>query len=414
MSRTVIVGGSHAAVAAAGALRQYDQAMEIVIVSEEDELPYQRPPLSKEFMSGTMSLDRLRLRPREWYAERDIGLRLGSAVAAIDRREKTVRLADGRTLAYDALLVATGGRARRLPAEMGGDLPNVRVMRTLPDAHWLMAEMTAGRRLVVVGGGYIGLEAAAEAAKKGLSVTVIEAADRILKRVACVETADAFRALHKAHGVEILEDTQVESLVEENGRAVAVRLAGGRELPLDLAVVGIGIEPNTEIAEAAGLEVADGIVVDRHCRTSDPEIFAAGDCTVLPFQGMPTRLESVQNAQDQATIAAANIAGMSAVYSPHPWFWSDQYDVKLQIAGFSRGYDAVLARPGKREGSVSHFYFRQGRLIAVDCLNDAATYVMARKLLEADAVITRAEIEDEGFDLRERVKALSAQRSAAE
>ncbi|WP_159585654.1 NAD(P)/FAD-dependent oxidoreductase [Chelativorans xinjiangense] len=414
MARTVIIGGSHAAIAAASALRQYAAGMEIVIVSEEDELPYQRPPLSKEYMSGAMSIERLRLRPREWYDERRIGVRLGAAATAIDRRKKAVRLADGDTLAYDALLLATGAGARRLPAEMGGDLSNVRVMRTLSDARWLMAEMTAGMKAVVIGGGYIGLEAAAEAAKKGLEVTVIEAADRILKRVACKETAAAFRALHKAHGVEILENVHVERILERDGLAGAVRLKDGRELALDLAIIGIGIDPNAQLAQAAGLDVTDGIVVDDHCRTSDPAIFAAGDCTVLPFQGMPTRLESVQNAQDQAAIAAANIAGIPTVYKPHPWFWSDQYDVKLQIAGFNRGYDAVLARPGKREGSVSFFYFRQGWLIAVDCLNDAATYVMARKLLEADAVITRAEIADEAFDLRERVKALSIERSAAE
>lgn len=414
MSRTVIIGGSHAAIAAAGSLRQYAPEMEIVIVSEEDELPYQRPPLSKEYMSGSMSLDRLRLRPREWYDERRIDLHLGSTATAIDRGKKTVRLAGGDTLSYDALLLATGARARRLPADMGGNLPNVRVMRNLGDARWLMAKMTASRRAVVIGGGYIGLEAAAEAAKKGLKVTVIEAADRILKRVACTETAEVFRALHKAHDVDIVESMQIERVLEKDGSARGVRLTDGSELALDLAIVGIGIDPNAKLAEAAELEVKDGIVVDDHCRTSDPAIFAAGDCTVLPFQGMPTRLESVQNAQDQATVAAANIAGMPTAYKPHPWFWSDQYDMKLQIAGFSRGYDAVFVRPGKREGSVSHLYFRQERLIAVDCLNDAATYVMARKLLEADALITHAQISDEAFDLRERVRALSVERSAAE
>lgn len=414
MSRTVIIGGSHAAVAAGGALRQHAPEMEIVIVSEENGLPYQRPPLSKAYMSGAMSLERLWLRPREWYDERGIELRLGGAATAIDRQEKTVRLATGDVLSYDALLLATGASARRLPVGMGGDLPNVRVMRTLTDAEWLMAEMTAGRKVVVIGGGYIGLEAAAEAAKKELDVTVIEAADRILKRVACPETADAFRALHRAHGVEILENTQIERILETDGVACGVQLADGRELPLDLAVVGIGIDPNTELAKAAGLDVAHGIVVDDHCRTSDPAIFAAGDCAVLPFQGIATRLESVQNAHDQAAIAAANIAGIPTAYRPHPWFWSDQYDMKLQIAGYNRGYDAVLARPGKREGSVSHFYFRQGRMIAVDCLNDAATYAMARKLLEADVAITHAELADEAFDLRERAKALSAERSAAE
>jgi 3-phenylpropionate/trans-cinnamate dioxygenase ferredoxin reductase subunit len=408
MTRTVIIGGSHAAVAAAAALRQHSAEMEIVIVSEEDELPYQHPPLSKEYMSGAMSLDRLRLRPREWYDENHIGLRLGAAATAIDRHHRQIALSDGETLGYDALLLTTGGSARRLPEEIGGSLPNVRVMRTLDDANGLMSEFQPGRKLIVIGGGYIGLEAAAEAAKKGLDVTVIEAADRILKRVACKETADAFRALHESHGVTILEDTQMERIVETGGSAVAVRLADGTELPLDLAVVGIGIAANAGLAEKSGLAVAGGIIVDDRCRTDDPSIYAAGDCTVLPFDGQPTRLESVQNAHDQAAVAAANICGADKVYAPHPWFWSDQYDMKLQIAGFNRGYDAVVVRPGKREGSVSHFYFRDDRLIAVDCMNDAATYAMTRKLLEAGAEVTAEQIGDPEFDLRACVKALAA------
>jgi len=406
MSHTVIIGGSHAGVAAAAALRQHDAEMEITLVCGEDELPYQRPPLSKAYMSGEMSLDRLRLRPADWYTENAITLKLGTAATSVDRADKFVHLSSGDGLSYDALVLTTGAEARRLPAEIGGDLPNVRVMRSLADADGLMAAMKPGQKLVVIGGGYIGLEAAAEAAKKGLEVTVIEAAERILRRVACRETADAFRALHQSHGVTILENTQIERLVESGGVATAVRLADGEELPLDLAIVGIGIAPNVELAEAAGLQVAVGVTVDDHGRTSDPAIYAAGDCTILPFDNMPTRLESVQNAHDQAAAVAANICGTDTVYDPHPWFWSDQYDMKLQIAGLNRGYDAVVVRPGKREGSMSHFYFRQGRFIAVDCLNDAATYAMSRKLLEAGATITPEQIADEAFDLRAAFKAL--------
>lgn len=406
MSHTVIIGGSHAGVAAAAALRNHDAEMEITLVCAENELPYQRPPLSKAYMSGEMSLERLRLRPAEWYADNRIALELGVAVTAIDRGEKFVHLASGDGLSYDALVIATGANARRLPTEIGGDLPNVRVMRTLDDADGLMTVMRPGKKLVVIGGGYIGLEAAAEAAKKGLDVTVVEAAERILKRVACAETADAFRALHQSHRVTIMEDTQIERFVESGGVATAVRLADGRDLPLDLAIVGIGIAPNVGIAEAAGLEVSVGINADDHGRTSDPSIYAAGDCTVLPFENMPTRLESVQNAHDQAAAVAANICGVDTVYTPHPWFWSDQYDMKLQIAGLNRGYDAVVVRPGKREGSVSHFYFRQGQMIAADCMNDAATYAMTRKLLEAGAVIAPEQIADPEFDMRAAVKAL--------
>ena len=406
MSHTVIIGGSHAGVAAAAALRQHDANMEITLVCGENELPYQRPPLSKAYMSGEMSLDRLRLRPASWYEENNIALKLGVAATAIDRVGHHVHLDSGDGLSYDALVLATGAEARRLPAEIGGDLPNVRVMRSLDDANGLMSDMKPGQKLVVIGGGYIGLEAAAEAAKKGLDVIVVEAAERILRRVACRETADAFRALHQSHGVTILENTQIERLVEAGGNAVAVKLANGEELPLDLAIVGIGIAPNVQLAEAAGLETAVGVVVDDHGQTSDPEILAAGDCTVLPFDNMPTRLESVQNAHDQAAVVAANIAGIDTVYAPTPWFWSDQYDMKLQIAGLNRGYDAVVVRPGKREGAVSHFYFRQGRFIAVDCLNDAATYAMSRKLLEGGAMISPEQIADDAFDLRAAMKAL--------
>ncbi|WP_370322297.1 NAD(P)/FAD-dependent oxidoreductase [Oricola sp.] len=406
MPHTVIIGGSHAGVAAAAELRKHDADMEITLVCAENQLPYQRPPLSKAYMSGDMSLDRLRLRPEEWYADNHIDLRLGFAATSIDRAERFVHLSSGDGLTYDALVLATGASARRLPPEIGGDLPNVRVMRTLDDADGLMAVMKTGQKLVVIGGGYIGLEAAAEAAKKGLDVTIVEAAERILMRVACRETANAFRALHQSHGVTVLENMQIERFVESGGVATAVRLANGDDLPLDLAIVGIGVAPNAELAEAAGLEVAVGIMVDDRGKTSDPAIFAAGDCTVLPFDKMPTRLESVQNAHDQAAAVAANICGMDTAYAPHPWFWSDQYDTKLQIAGLNRGYDAVVVRPGKREGSVSHFYFRQGRMIAADCLNDAATYAMTRKLLEADAAITPEAIADENFDLRAAVKAL--------
>jgi 3-phenylpropionate/trans-cinnamate dioxygenase ferredoxin reductase component len=409
MAHTVIIGGSHAAVAAAAALRHHDAEMAITMICEENELPYQRPPLSKAYMSGEMSLDRLHLRPAEWYADNRIDLRLGVAATAIDRASKYVHLDSGDGLSYDALVLATGASARRLPADIGGDLPNVRVMRTLGDANGLMDAMKPGEKLVVIGGGYIGLEAAAEAAKKGLDVTVIEAAERILKRVACEETANAFRALHASHGVKILENAQIERFVEKDGVASTVRLADGEELPLDLAIVGIGISPNSALAEAAGLHVAVGISVDEHGRTSDPAIYAAGDCTILPFQNMPTRLESVQNAHDQAAAVAANIAGVDTVYNPHPWFWSDQYDMKLQIAGLNRGYDTIVARPGKREGSVSHFYFKQGKFIAVDCMNDAATYAMSRKLLEANADISPAQIADEAFDLRAAVKTLAGQ-----
>lgn len=399
--RVVIVGGSHAAVSVADDLRKHGFEGSITLLSEEPTLPYQRPPLSKSYMSGEMSLERLKLRPEQWYDDQKVDAHLSRRVTAIDRQSRDVVTEAGERFGYDALVLATGARARDLPAEIGGALANVHTMRDLADAGVLMTKMTKGQRLVVIGGGYIGLEAAAEAAKKGMQVTVVEAAPRILQRVACRETADAFRALHEGHGVTILESTQIARIDDDGtGRAVAVELEDGTQLPCDLVIVGIGIIPNAELAEAAGLEVAVGISVDGHGRTSDPAIYACGDCTVFPFNHVPTRLESVQNAHDQAGVVAANIMGNDTVYDPHPWFWSDQYDLKLQIAGFNRGYDRVVVRAGRREGSVSHFYFAGNTFLAVDCLNDAATYAMSRKMLADGKPLTPEMVADASFDLR--------------
>src|SRR5262249_35766776 len=256
-------------------------------------------------------------------------------------------------------------------AGLGGELAGVFTIRGLADADALAPCLLAGRRLLVVGGGYIGLEAAAVAASKGLEVTVIELAERILQRVAAPATSDSFRALQRRHGGTIRESARLERLVGEDGRLNGAELADGGRLPADLAIVGIGVEPHDELARAAGLGVANGILVDGSCRTSDPDIFAAGDCACFPWQGLPTRLESVQNAVDQAEHAAAAMLDAAADYDPQPWFWSDQYDVKLQIAGFCRGYDATVVRPGKREQSQSVWYYRAGALVAVDAMNDA-------------------------------------------
>lgn len=408
MSNILIIGASHAGIAAAAKLRQLDAEIQITIICDEAELPYQRPPLSKNYITGDMPLARLHLRPVEWFDNEQIKLCRNQKAIAIVTKTKQVQLSNGDKIGYDKLLIATGAHARKLPAKIGGNLPNVRSMRNLSDANWLMDNMQTGKNLVVIGGGYIGLEAAAEAAKKGLNVTIIEAADRILKRVACAETSNAFRALHMAKGVKVLENTHIEQFTENQGIAAGVKLKTGETLPLDFAIVGIGIDANIELAQNAGLEVDSGIVVDQYCATSHDDIYAAGDCTILPFQSLPTRLESVQNAHDQAAIAAANMLGKQLEYKPYPWFWSNQYEVRLQIAGLNRDYNDVLIKQGKREGSVSHFYFCDQRLIAVDCLNDPATYAMTRKLLEANATLTKLEITANGFDLKTRVKALTS------
>lgn len=400
-NQVVIVGGSHAGVSAADHLRKSGFDGSIIMICAETELPYQRPPLSKAYMSGDMTLDRLHLRPTEWYEANQIDLRLGVTATSIDRAAQVLNISEGEPLPYGALVLATGATPRTLPENVGGNLKNVHVMRNLSDAHALMDKMKSGMDLVVIGGGYIGLEAAAEAAKKGLHVTVIEAADRILRRVACAETSDVFRALHERHGVSILEDTQIaEITADDHGACHSVKLANGEQIRANIVIVGIGIAPNVELAIGADLLVDGGIVVDDHARTTDPNIYACGDCSMLPFHGMQTRLESVQNANDQGAAVAANIAGEERAYQPEPWFWSDQYDMKLQIAGLNRGYDSVVTRPGKREGSRSHFYFVKGKFVAVDCMNDAAVYAMSRRILASSATLTPEQAADQEFVLK--------------
>ena len=398
--KTIIIGGSHAALALAADLRKLSAEAEITIVYADQGLPYQRPPLSKAFMSQKVTLEQILLRPEDWYEANRIALKAGRTVDAIDRQAKTVTLSDGTMLAYDTLVLATGAKPRRLPPAIGGTLENVYVMRDLGDALTLMNRMTEGARLVVIGGGYIGLEAAAEAAKKGVQVTVLEAADRILKRVACAETSDDIRTLHHAHGVRIFENASITRIVGDNAIATGVELSDGSIISADFIVTGIGVNPDTALAESAGLAVANGITVDSQLKTSDPSIYAIGDCASFPYKGQMIRLESVQNANDMGIVAAHNITGEARDYTPVPWFWSDQYDLKMQIAGLNLGYDTVVTRPGAREGAKSHFYFRGDEFLAADCLNDGATYMVARRILEGGKILTRAQVEDHSFNLK--------------
>lgn len=398
--RLVVVGGGQAAFALVAKLRALKDMRPITIVGAEASLPYQRPPLSKKYLLGEADLSRLQFRPEAWYPENDVEIRLSTEAISIDRAAKTVTLSDGSRLDYEYLALATGATPRRLPAEIGGDLKGVYTVRDYLDADRLGLEMTEGRKALVVGGGYIGLEAAAVARGRGLDVTVIEMADRILQRVASPATATILKAIHTARGVDVREKTGLARLLGEDGRVTGAELSDGTVLPADIVVVGIGITPNDRLARDAGLEVSNGIVVDAFARTSDPAIFAMGDCAVLPFEDRMVRLESVQNAVDQAEAAAAVIAGGDEPYLPRPWFWSDQYDVKLQIAGFCMGYDDTLVRLGQREGSVSVWYFREGRFIAVDAVNDAKAYVVGKKLLELGRSPDRAQLEDPALDLK--------------
>ncbi len=398
--RLVIVGGGQAAFALAAKLRALKDMRPVTILSLEPVAPYQRPPLSKKYLLGEMEFSRLTFRPDTWYADNAVELRLSAFVEQIDRQNRRVRLQDGSVVDYATLVLATGASPRKLPSALGGDLSGVYVMRDKQDADRLAGELQPGRHVLIIGGGYIGLEAAAVARHKGLEVTVIEMADRILKRVASPETAGMIRNIHIGHGVSIRESTGLIRLNGEGGHVVSADLADGTVLPVDLVIVGIGVTANTELAELAGLTVGNGIVVDEFARTSDPDIFAVGDCAELPWQGQRVRLESVQNAVDQAESVAATLAGQPAPYEAKPWFWSDQYDVKLQIAGFNLGYDDTLVRPGAREGSASIWYFRHGRFVAVDAINDAKAYVTGKKLLEIGREPDRHIIADPAQDLK--------------
>lgn len=398
--RLVIVGAGQAAFALAAKLRALKDTRPITMIGSEDVLPYQRPPLSKKYLLGEMSFDRLQYRPDEWYPDNDVEVLLSTWVEKIDRKTRHVVMQDGAALEYETLALATGSTPRKLPASVGGDLDGVYAVRDKRDADLLAAEMRPGRRLLIIGGGYIGLEAAAVARHLGLEVTVIEMAERILQRVAAKETADIMRVIHTNHDVVIREGTGLHRLVGTDGHVSAAELSDGSVIPVDFVIVGIGVTPNDQLAKEADLDVANGIVVDEFARTSDPAIFAMGDCAMLPWNGERIRLESVQNAVDQADAAAAVMAGGAEAYHPKPWFWSDQYDVKLQIAGFNLGYDETVLRPGIREGSSSVWYFKAGRFIAVDAINDARAYVSGKKMLETGINPDKAVIADPASDLK--------------
>ena len=381
MTHVVVIGAGQAGSSLVAKLRNSGFDGRITLIGAEPVPPYQRPPLSKAYLLGDMTLDRLFLRPESFYAEHDIDLQLNTRVTGIDRAARTVRLGD-EVIRYDHLVLTTGSDPRRLPSSIGGALAGVFVVRDLADVDAMAPHVVAGRRALIVGGGYIGLEAAGVAAKRGLEVTLVEMADRILQRVAAPETSAYFRALHQAHGVTIREGVGLDRLLGE-GRVTGARLSDGTELAADLVIVGVGIAPATALAEAAGLEIENGIKVDARGQTSDPAIWAAGDCASFPWKAGRIRLESVPNAIDQAECVAENIMGAAKDYEAKPWFWSDQYDVKLQIAGLNTGYDHTVVRPGDKPGSQSVWYFRGDALLAVDAMNDPRAYMIGKRLIEA-------------------------------
>ena len=381
MMHVVVVGAGQAGASLVAKLRNSGFDGSITLIGAETVPPYQRPPLSKAYLLGDMTLDRLFLRPESFYAEHRIDLRLNTRVTQIDRAAQTIAL-NGDVMPYDHLVLATGSDPRRLPASIGGALEGVFVVRDLADVDAMAPHVVEGKRALIVGGGYIGLEAAAVAAKRGLEVTLVEMADRILQRVAAPETSDFFRALHQGHGVTIREGIGLDRLLGE-GHVTGARLSDGTELAADLVIVGVGITPATALAEAADLAVENGIKVDARGRTSDPAIWAAGDCASFPWKDGRIRLESVPNAIEQAECVAENIMGADKDYVAKPWFWSDQYDVKLQIAGLNAGYDRTVVRRGDKPGSQSVWYFRGEALLAVDAMNDPRAYMIGKRLIEA-------------------------------
>ncbi|MEM7507772.1 MAG: FAD-dependent oxidoreductase [Pseudomonadota bacterium] len=395
----VVIGAGQAAASLVAKLRALGHDGPVTVIGEEPVAPYQRPPLSKKYLLGEMEQDRLLLRPASWYSENDVTCHLSTRVSAIDREARAVVLEDGERLLYDKLALTTGSTPRRLPEAVGGALSGVYTVRDLEDVDRMAPEFTEGRRVLIIGGGYIGLEAAAVARMRGLSVTVIEMADRILQRVAAPATSDFIRKLHQDHGVEIREGVGLDHL-QGTGKVDGAVLTDGARLDVDFVIAGIGIKPNTWVAEAAGLKVDNGIAVDDHSRTSDPDIYAAGDCASFPYRGQRIRLESVPNAIDQGENAATNMAGGDEVYIAKPWFWSDQYDVKLQIAGLNTGWDECIIRPGMKEGTQSNWYFRGDELLAVDAMSDARSYMVGKRVIEAGKTLPKSDIADPSIILK--------------
>jgi len=400
----VIVGAGQAAASFASRHIALGNRTRLLLIGDEPEPPYQRPPLSKKYMSGELEKERLFIRPEQWYSEQGITTRFGTRVVAIERNRKQVETANGDTFGYDNLLLCTGSSPRKLPAAIGGDLAGVYTLRNIADVEAMAPVFQPGRKLLIVGGGYIGLEAAAVARKLGLEVTLLEMTERILQRVAAPETSDFFRNLHQGHGVDVRESTQLTRLLEDSGQVAGAELADGEMIQADLVLVGIGAAPNSELAEKFGLDCNNGIVVNDICQTSDPNIYAAGDCTNFVRNGQSIRLESVQNAADQGDLIARVLAGEDVRYNALPWFWSDQYDCKLQIAGLNIGYTDTVLRSGTKTGGQSIWYYTKDRLIAVDAMNDPLAYAMGRKIISSGLHPSPQQIADTGVDLKSLAK----------
>ena len=403
----VIVGGGHAGAQAAIALRTNGFTGSVTMIGRENEPPYERPPLSKEYFAREKTFDRLYIRQPQFWGEKDVELKLGVEVTAVDPAARSLTLSDGTAYTYGKLIWATGGDPRRLACK-GADLAGLHAVRTRADCDQLMGEIDGGvNNIVVIGGGYIGLEAAAVLTKLGCKVTLLEALPRVLARVAGPDLSAFYEKEHRDHGVDLRTNVAVES-IEGEGRVTGVKLADGEVVPAEAVIVGIGIIPAIGPLIAAGAAGANGVDVDEYCRTSLPDVYAVGDCAAFACDfagGTVMRVESVQNANDQATCVAKAICGDEQPYHALPWFWSNQYDLKLQTAGLSVGYDATVTRGDPATRSFSIVYLKGGKVIALDCVNSVKDYVQGRKLVEAGVSPDPAQLADPAVALKDLIPA---------
>ena len=396
----VIIGASHAGAQAAVSLRQMGFDGAVTLIGDEAVPPYHRPPLSKAYLSGEATRESILLRPVEAYAEHGITLRLGERVGALELDDRTVQLDTGERIAFSHLVLATGARVRELPVP-GADLPGVFYLRDAADVEAIRKRVVSGKPAVIIGGGYIGLETAASLTKLGMEVTLLEAQERILQRVTSDVMSDLYRRVHTEEGVRILEGC-IASEIAADGDGLRVRTSCSKDLPAHLVVIGIGVIPNSELAEFAGLEVGNGIVVNEFCQTSHPDVFAIGDVAeqMSPLYGRAVRIESVPDATEQAKTVARFITGDPTPHSALPWFWSDQFDLKLQIAGLSEGHDAVVLRGDPASRSCAAYYFAGDTLLAVDAVNAPRDFMTARMALSKGRTLDRAVLADPQGDLK--------------
>ena len=397
MAGMVIIGCGQAGGQAAASLRQEKYEGPITMIGQEPYIPYQRPPLSKQYLSGEQEKEKLSLRQESFYSEKEINLKLETSVLSLDPDKRELQLENGETVTYDKLLVATGGRPRKLEVD-GHTLNGIHYLRNIDDVDAIKTQMNTSQNLVIVGGGYIGLEVASVAIKRGLTVSVLEMESRILERVTTEEMSAFYHQLHTDEGVDILTSTQAKAF--KGSETVESVVCGNHEIPADLVIVGIGILPNTEMAEAAGLETNKGLVVDEYCRTSNEHIFAAGDCTnhPNPILNRRLRLESVPNAMEQGRVAASNMLGGSKSYASMPWFWSDQYEHKLQMVGFSKDSDQSVVRGDMESKSFTVFYLKDDSIIAADSVNNPKEFIASKQLVGKKASIEA--LADTSIDLK--------------